>query len=140
MLTCTHTTLQLITSPIFLPLPVGVGPLVEVLLLSPFEVQLLASLFSQLIVLTHIVQGPHIQPLVQHRSPINAGVITDIIISVDLCCSVKFSSTTFGRCHVALWDCYLPLCSSRQHRSNNNPSNEQCEEQEGHHCTCQYCR
>ena len=38
-----YTTLQLISSPTFLPLPVGVGPLVVVLLLPALEVQLLVA-------------------------------------------------------------------------------------------------
>ena len=43
-----------------LPLPVGVEPLVVVLLLSALEVQLLVCPFFQLIVHVHMVWGAHI--------------------------------------------------------------------------------
>ena len=144
MHTHTHTALQWITCS--MSLPRLVGPLVVVLFLSSPEVQLLVGPSSQLSVLSHIVQGPHIHPLVHHRPPFNGDVTTDKIISVDLfctllvlCCPNNFSIATCLGFHFCLWRCSLLACpSSPQHHSNSGPSNEQCEEQEGHHSTCQY--
>ena len=113
-------------------LPVAMGPLVEVLLLSALEVQLLVGPSSQLSVLTHIVQVPHIQPLVQLCSPSNGGVITHNIISVKLCtflfcCSFQLigGSTPLLGFMLSLVDHFISRqCPSAQHYSNNDPSSE----------------
>ena len=113
--TCTHTHYNRVKEGSLLPCPfLPVGCLVVVLLLSALEVQLLVGPSSQLSVLTHIVHGPHIQPLVQHRSPINGGVVTDIVIGVVLCtilfCCISGPYSLLGS-PLALWR-FLPFSSA----------------------------
>ena len=98
--------------------PGSLNILVVVLLLSAPEVQLLVDPPSQLSVHAHIVLGPHIQPLVQHCSPVNADVIIDNVKSVHYCAPHLNGVAP-------LLGFPLPLCPPPpQHHSSSDPSSE----------------